>query len=109
MSPTDDEPDDDALRLVAEPSRLAVFGEVDAATAAQLQQALLESAPGPGGELVVDCRGLAFIDSSGLNVFVANARRLARVGGRLVLESPRSSTRRLFQISGLDQVVTIRQ
>ena len=114
MPPTADGDDvaDQPLRLVvAEPSRVAVFGEVDAATAPQLEEALLASSPRPGdgAELVVDCRGLAFIDSSGLNVFVASARRLEAHGGRLVLESPSPSTRRLFEISGIDQVVTIRQ
>ena len=108
MTPPDGEPDEEALRLVAEPARVAIFGEVDAATADQLEDALIGSAPDPGVELVVDCRGLAFIDSSGLNVFVANAQRLAAAGGRLVLESPRPSTRRLFEIAGLDRIVTIR-
>lgn len=109
MTPTSREPDDDALRVEAAPARVAIFGEVDAATAPRLEKALLESSPDPGVELVVDCRGLEFIDSSGLNVFVANAQRLRAAGGRLVLESPTSSTSRLLEISGLDRVVTIRQ
>jgi anti-sigma B factor antagonist len=110
VTPTDVEPaDDDLLRVEAEQARVAIFGEVDAATASQLEQALVASSPDPAVELVVDCRGLEFIDSSGLNVFVANARRLHDAGGRLVLESLRPSTRRLFEIAGLDQVVTIRQ
>ena len=107
--PAGDADDDDVLRLVAGPSRVEIFGEVDAATAPMLDEALVASSPQPGVELVVDCRGLEFIDSSGLNVFVAHARRLGAAGGRLVLESPRASTRRVFEISGLDQVVTIRQ
>ena len=109
MTPTAREPDDDALRVVADQARVAIFGEVDAATAPQLQQALAQALPDPGAELVVDCRGLEFIDSSGLNVFVASAKQVAAAGGRLVLESPNSATQRLFRISGLDQVVTIRQ
>lgn len=112
MTPTDGEPD--PLRLVADCSRLAIFGEVDAATAPLLDAALAEAAEaleGDGGQtdLVVDCRGLRFIDSSGLNVFVANAHELGSRGGRLVLESPPASARRLFEIAGLDRVVTIRE
>ena len=109
MTPPAGNAADDVLRLVTGPSRVEIFGEVDAATASMLDDALVACAPQSGAELVVDCRGLEFIDSSGLNVFVANARRLDAVGGRLVLESPPASTRRLFEISGLDQVVTIRQ
>ena len=105
--------DAEGLRLVAGAARVAIFGEVDAATAHELDAALSAVAAqvdGQGdGELVVDCRGLEFIDSSGLNVFVANAQRLGAAGGRLVLESPPASTRRLFEITGIDRVVTIRQ
>ena len=109
MTTTDGDRDEQALRLVTDQARVAIFGEVDAATAALLDDALTASAPDPTVELVVDCRGLEFIDSSGLNVFVKNAQRLGDAGGRLVLESPPSATRRLLEISGLDQVVTIRQ
>ena len=109
MDPTD--ADTDSLRLEPGPARLSIFGEVDAATAPLLDDALAGAAAGAGGasELVVDCQGLAFIDSSGLNVFVVHAERLAAQGGQLVLESPPPSTRRLFEITGIDRVVTIRQ
>ena len=109
MTTLDGEPDDDALRLVAERARVAIFGEVDAATAGQLDRALQASSRDPSVELVVDCRGLSFIDSSGLDVFAATAERLGDAGGRLILEAPRPATRRLLEISGLDRVVTIRQ
>ena len=109
MSEADGETE--GLRLSADPARVAIFGEVDAATAPELDAALTAAAAHVDGtgELVVDCRGLEFIDSSGLNVFVTNARRLSAVNARLVLESPSASARRLFEITGLDQVVTIRQ
>ncbi len=109
MTPTDGDAAD--LRCIADAARLAIFGEVDAATAPLLEAAIVEALPSIDGEaeLVVDCRGLEFIDSSGLNVFVANARRLSERNARLVLESPPASARRLFEISGLDHVVTIRQ
>lgn len=103
--------DTEGFRVSAGSSGLAIFGEVDAATAHLLEGALSAVAGGLDGtdELVVDCRGLEFIDSSGLNVLVATARRLAGHDVRLVLESPHPATRRLFEITGLDQVVTIRQ
>ena len=109
MTTTGGDRDEEALRLVAGVARVAIFGEVDAATAGRLDDALTACAPDPAVELVVDCRGLEFIDSSGLNVFVKNAERLEAAGGRLVLESPRASARRLFEIAGLDRIVTIRQ
>ena len=101
--------DGDEFRLEEATSRLAVFGEVDAATAPTLDAALRRAAAEGHAELVIDCRGMTFIDSSGLNVLVANAKRLGAGDVRLVLESPSASAVRLFEISGLAQVLTIRQ
>ena len=107
----DDHPDDPAsFRFETSTDgggavRVAVFGELDAATAPMLDAALQACA---GPEVVVDCGGLAFIDSSGLSMLVANHRRLSMAGTGLVLERVPVLARRLFEISGLDRVLTIR-
>jgi anti-sigma B factor antagonist len=92
------------------PGRLEVHGEVDAATAAFLDDALLEAAAtsrGDGGEVVLDCSGLTFIDSSGLSVLVTTHQRLSSESRRFVVHQPPPAARRLFEIAGLDQVLTI--
>jgi anti-sigma B factor antagonist len=99
----------DEFRVLQAASRLAIFGEVDALTAAELDAAIGRAAGEGVIEVVLDLRGLAFIDSSGLNVLVANAARLQAAGAVLVVEAPSGSTRRLLEISGLDRVLTIRQ
>jgi anti-sigma B factor antagonist len=101
------------FRCEVAPSRLAVFGELDLASVAAFEEALAEVCPVDGTaaatEVVLDLDGLEFIDSSGLHVLVANAHRLRQAGGALVVERTRPATLRLFAISGLDRVLTIRQ
>ena len=102
--------DVDASFLVErrEPGWIAVHGEVDAATAAFLDEALKASAATAGDEIVLDCSDLSFIDSSGLSVLVGNHQRLSSESRRLVILRPPPAAVRLFEIAGLDRVLTIR-
>lgn len=60
---------------------LAVAGELDVFTAPTLRAALREIGLSEGDSLVLDLRGLSFMDSSGLAV-VLGAHERARSGGR---------------------------
>ncbi|MBW3615398.1 MAG: STAS domain-containing protein, partial [Actinobacteria bacterium] len=89
-------------------TRLAVFGEVDAASAPELEAWLSQAASAGCAEVVLDLSGLEFIDSSGLSVLVSAHKQLRDAGAQLVIASPPPPARRIFDISGLDRVLTIR-
>jgi anti-sigma B factor antagonist len=91
--------DRDGRRIVA------VHGEVDLATADQLRGALAD--PGAAGELVADLAGVDFMDSAGLGVLARAAVDLREAGVRLVVARLTSRVRRVIEISGLDQALTV--
>lgn len=93
--------DDDGVRL-----RLA--GEVDAATAPLLEAQIIEAARAGCAQVILDFGDLQFIDSSGLSVLVSNHKRLRDAGGGLIVDCPAPAALRLFEIAGLDRVLTIR-
>ncbi|MEV7175336.1 STAS domain-containing protein [Kitasatospora sp. NPDC093679] len=88
---------------------LRLRGEADQDTAADLQHAFdhaLRSLPTPH-VLLVDCRGLTFCTSTGLNA-VLKARRLAlRQGTVLRLTGVTDQLRRLLRITEVDTVLDI--
>ena len=87
---------------------LRVEGELDAATAPVLEEALRRAAnEGANERLVLDFSNLTFVDSAGLSVLVAAHKRLQRDGAELVVAAPSAAVRRLFDIAGLDRVLTI--
>lgn len=100
--------------LVVEPSsegstaHLALRGEVDIATAPILDEHIAMALEAGCTEVVLECSGLDFIDSSGLSVLVVNHQRLQARSGQLIIEQPPPATRRLFDISGLGRVLNIR-
>jgi anti-sigma B factor antagonist len=87
---------------------VSVRGELDLATAPQLESALL---PGlrDGGSALLDLRGLEFMDSTGVRVIVAAHVTAQEHGGQLSLvRTPsESAVARVLEISGLDTVLDI--
>jgi anti-sigma B factor antagonist len=78
-------------------------GELDVATVETLRAAL--GAIVNAGRLVIDLRGLSFIDSTGLHLLVALHERAQRDGFQLTLLAPAAPIRRAIQLGGLDEAL----
>ena len=88
-------------------TQVTVEGELDLATAPVLANQLLEVTANPGGDVVIDMSLVSFIDSTGFSVLVAQHLALQAKGRNLTLLNPTSTARRLMQIMGLTDVLTI--
>ena len=86
-----------------------VGGELDLYTAPSFRESVLEAAGDTDPpRVIVDFRGLGFIDSSGLGAIVACLKHLRERGGDLALAAPEGSgLRRLLDLTGLDRVLTL--
>jgi anti-sigma B factor antagonist len=82
---------------------LTLRGELDLATAPELEQ-LVNERLDAGQDVVVDLRGLDFMDSSGIRVLVAAHARAARNDTRLFVVRPADGTAvaKIVDVSGLD-------
>ena len=85
---------------------VTVRGEVDMATAPQLRDALDELVDGGASRILLDCRGLDFLDSSGIGVLIAVRKRLGD-DGSLTLEAPPAHVRKVLELTGVSEHVTI--
>jgi anti-sigma B factor antagonist len=79
-------------------------GEIDAASAPAVQAAL-NDALADDMDLLVDCTDLTFIDSSGIAVLVRTQQMLAARGHRLRIVKARATIERLFQVTGLTDLL----
>lgn len=105
------------LRAWEEPGRLSVVspirvvtlhGEIDHQTGEVLRQALQVTAP-PGPRVVADMRGVGFMDSTGINIFIAAHRDLAEASGWLRLTAPTTPVLRTIQLVGADAFIDCRE
>ena len=79
---------------------IAVRGEIDMATAPQLRDLFDQLIEAGSRRIVLDCRELAFLDSSGIGVLVA-ARNHLGDDGEIVLDSPPPHVRKVLEITGV--------
>lgn len=83
-------------------------GEIDAHTAPDLEEALNGRLAAGASTVTLDLGGVTFMDSSGLRVVIAGTSTARDAGGDLVLANPQSSVKRLVEVSGLGDHLTIR-
>lgn len=90
----------------SEAPRLRLRGEIDIATVAVLRECLSELVDG-GGDVVVDLADVEFIGLAGLELLCDQAGFLHRRGDRLVVSSPPPIARRVIDIIGMADLLSL--
>ena len=83
-------------------------GELDVNTAPELREQLARLVNEGARRIVVDLADVSFVDSTALSVLVSALKRLRQADGDLQLAAPTPSVRRVFEITGLTRLFTIR-
>jgi anti-anti-sigma factor len=94
------------VRIDATADRVLVSldGELDVQGATVLDPEVARIAQEPGAPtVVIDLRGLAFLDSSGLRSVVVADDVLRRAGRRLALVRGQATVQRVFQITRMEE------
>jgi anti-anti-sigma factor len=84
---------------------VAVEGEVDVSTTAELEFALDEAIRDTEGAFVIDLCDLEFLDSSGLSVLLRARALLGREERALAVICPPGPVRRLFDVTGVAELL----
>jgi len=82
-------------------------GEIDAYTAPKLREELLSLAEAGKKSITVNLQDVSYLDSTGLGVFVGVFKQLKANGGELRLIHLSDRLKRLFEITGLSNVMNI--
>jgi anti-sigma B factor antagonist len=96
-----------ASERIGDTQVIAVAGEVDLATGPELERALLGLPRNGAASVVVDLTECGFMDSTGISILVRAHQRLGRAGGRLAVVSAKRPVLRVFELTGLDQLLAI--
>ncbi len=86
---------------------LALNGEVDVSNTAQVRDAGVKLLTDGATRLVVDLSRTEYMDSAGLGTLVGMLKRVKEAGGAMAIAGPQPRVRRLFEITGLDQIFSI--
>jgi anti-sigma B factor antagonist len=80
--------------------RIRAVGEIDLATAAEIERPLLELFDSGFRDILLDLRGVTFMDSSGIRVLVGGHQQAEKLGARLSIVVGASRIRQALELSG---------
>ena len=86
---------------------LEVHGEVDLSNAGSLDAELVRAESSDAGQIVLDLRGVSFIDSSGLRVLLLATRRSASDSDRLGIIRGTGQVSRVLAMTGIDETLRL--
>jgi anti-sigma B factor antagonist len=86
---------------------VSLRGDLDLSTAKRAEQAIEDAERAAPELLIIDLRGLSFMDSTGLRVVVSADKRAARSNRQLVIIQGPAAVRRVFEITRLGERLTI--
>jgi anti-anti-sigma factor len=84
---------------------IAVAGEIDVATAGDVEQELLRAEASGAEQIVLDLSGVTFMDSTAIRLLLAADMRSRSNGSRLSLLRPARMVMRVLRIAGVDDVL----
>jgi anti-anti-sigma factor len=84
-------------------ARLTLTGELDIATVPRVEEAVAKVLAQGARSVIVDLSRLAFVDSSGLRMFITLNERASAEGWSLGLIRPPEPTFSVFQITGAEE------
>jgi anti-sigma B factor antagonist len=84
---------------------LSISGEIDAYTAPKLRESLHPFDDNKHVQMVVDLSGVSYMDSTGLGVLVGLFKNIHGNEGRLILTGLSPRLKRLFDITGLTEIM----
>lgn len=102
-------PLDLSVDVDADSTRISLRGELDVSSSPMLRDLIVRLVSEGRSNLSLDCDGLAFVDSTGLGVFVGARARALAANGSVVLENVRPALARLLTVTGMDGLFDKRQ
>jgi anti-sigma B factor antagonist len=91
-----------STRIDIDRHRIAVTGEIDLASSPLLLEALMTALALPGArDLILDLRGVSFLDASGVGVLVRARLACRHVGGRLTVFGATGMVAEVLHLTGV--------
>lgn len=86
---------------------ISIEGRIDTTNYGEFENSVNKILENRASEVVLDCKGLSYISSSGLRVFLSMHKKMLGTDGRLVLKSLQPSIKEIFDISGFSSIFNI--
>jgi anti-sigma B factor antagonist len=86
---------------------IALAGDFDLHSGPEFERRVLEALGRGATELLIDLTEVSFIDSTTIGILMRTRKRLAPIGGRVLVVTSDRNILRLFEITALDRMFEI--
>lgn len=87
--------------------KISLKGEIDICTSNELKEKLYNIIDTNQKDLLIDCKELNYIDSTGLGIFVATLKKAKQYEKKITILNLKDNIKKLFIITGLDKIFQI--
>ena len=81
----------------------SLIGRLDTPSAVKAQQDIVPLLENADKEIILDCKQLQYISSSGLRLFLAIRKEVAAKGGKVIVENISEDIKKVFMMTGFIQ------
>lgn len=93
--------------ILSDSVKVTLNGEIDIYTSNELKEKLYSIVDTNQKDLIIDCKELNYIDSTGLGIFVGALKKAKQYEKKIVIVNLKDNIKKLFTITGLDKVFQI--
>jgi len=93
--------------VLSDSVKITLNGEIDIYTSNELKEKLYNLVDTNKKDLIIDCKELDYIDSTGLGIFVGALKKAKQYEKKVVIMNLKDNIKKLFTITGLDKVFQI--
>lgn len=86
---------------------ISVSGRMDTGNTSIFESAVAPILQSPTKELVIECKDLEYISSSGLRMFLMLQKNISGKGGKLLIQGLRPEIKEIFDLTGFTNIFTI--
>ncbi len=86
---------------------IQIEGRLDTTNFSQLENKIMGHVDSGNLNILVDCRDMDYVSSSGLRIFLISLKKITSLNGQFVLCDLQESIREIFEISGFSSIFKI--
>jgi anti-sigma B factor antagonist len=95
--------------LVGKNTQIILSGEIDIYTSQSFKNELNEAISSCKGDILIDCKELSYIDSTGLGILVGALKEIRKDNNDIYICNLKENIKKLFIITGLDKLFKIKE
>ncbi len=96
------------LKEINDIAIISLIGTLDTNTSPEAEVEINKSLEDGARKMAIDLENTRYVSSAGLRIFLATAKKMMSVGGKLILCHPNDIVKDILHVSGFNTIIDVR-